>query len=76
MAAHLLGHEAGAIVLEVGPEVRHVKPGRRRLSLASRSWHRGRPVLMNGKAVKPAPSHLNGSPSFRNRVTVAAGHGL
>jgi hypothetical protein len=33
-------------------------------------------VLMNGKAVKPAPSHLNGSPSFRNRVTVAAGHGL
>jgi S-(hydroxymethyl)glutathione dehydrogenase/alcohol dehydrogenase len=26
---HLLGHEAGGIVLEVGPEVRHVKPGDR-----------------------------------------------
>jgi S-(hydroxymethyl)glutathione dehydrogenase/alcohol dehydrogenase len=26
---HLLGHEAGATVLEVGPEVRHVKPGDR-----------------------------------------------
>lgn len=24
---HLLGHEAGGTVLEVGPEVRHVKPG-------------------------------------------------
>lgn len=24
---HLLGHEGGGIVLEVGPEVRHVKPG-------------------------------------------------
>jgi S-(hydroxymethyl)glutathione dehydrogenase/alcohol dehydrogenase len=26
---HLLGHEAGAIVLEVGPEVTHVEPGDR-----------------------------------------------
>jgi len=26
---HLLGHEAGAIVREIGPEVRHVKPGDR-----------------------------------------------
>ena len=26
---HLLGHEAGATVLEIGPEVRHVKPGDR-----------------------------------------------
>lgn len=26
---HLLGHEAGAIVMEVGPEVRQVKPGDR-----------------------------------------------
>ena len=26
---HLLGHEAGAIVLEIGPEVRHVAPGDR-----------------------------------------------
>lgn len=26
---HLLGHEAGGTVLEVGPEVRHVKPGDR-----------------------------------------------
>lgn len=26
---HLLGHEAGGIVLEVGPEVSHVKPGDR-----------------------------------------------
>jgi S-(hydroxymethyl)glutathione dehydrogenase/alcohol dehydrogenase len=26
---HLLGHEAGGIVMEVGPEVRHVKPGDR-----------------------------------------------
>ncbi|HWD20265.1 MAG TPA: zinc-binding dehydrogenase [Verrucomicrobiae bacterium] len=26
---HLLGHEAGATVMEVGPEVKHVKPGDR-----------------------------------------------
>ena len=26
---HLLGHEGGGIVMEVGPEVRHVKPGDR-----------------------------------------------
>src|SRR5882762_7144184 len=26
---HLLGHEAGGVVLEVGPEVRHVNPGER-----------------------------------------------
>jgi len=26
---HLLGHEAGGIVMEIGPEVRHVKPGDR-----------------------------------------------
>jgi S-(hydroxymethyl)glutathione dehydrogenase/alcohol dehydrogenase len=26
---HLLGHEGGGLVLEVGPEVRHVKPGDR-----------------------------------------------
>lgn len=26
---HLLGHEGGGIVMEVGPEVRHVKPGNR-----------------------------------------------
>jgi S-(hydroxymethyl)glutathione dehydrogenase / alcohol dehydrogenase len=26
---HLLGHEGGGVVLEVGPEVRHVKPGDR-----------------------------------------------
>lgn len=26
---HLLGHEGGGVVLEVGPEVRHVKPGNR-----------------------------------------------
>ena len=37
---HLLGHEAGGIVLEVGPEVRHVKPGDRVVG----HWRPGRGI--------------------------------
>jgi S-(hydroxymethyl)glutathione dehydrogenase/alcohol dehydrogenase len=42
---HLLGHEAGATVLEVGPEVRHVKPGDRVVG----HWRPGR-----GMEARPA----------------------
>lgn len=41
---HLLGHEAGATVLEVGPEVRHVKPGDRVVC----HWRPGRGIEARG----------------------------
>ena len=37
---HLLGHEAGGVVLEVGPEVTHVKPGDRVVA----HWRPGRGI--------------------------------
>lgn len=41
---HLLGHEGGGIVLEVGPEVRHVKPGDRVVL----HWRPGRGIEARG----------------------------
>ncbi len=41
---HLLGHEAGATVLEVGPEVRHVKAGDRVVC----HWRPGRGIEARG----------------------------
>ena len=37
---HLLGHEAGGVVLETGPEVKHVKPGDRVVA----HWRPGRGI--------------------------------
>lgn len=48
---HLLGHEAGGTVLEVGPEVRHVKPGDRVVC----HWRPGR-----GIEARPALYDWNG----------------
>jgi S-(hydroxymethyl)glutathione dehydrogenase/alcohol dehydrogenase len=48
---HLLGHEAGGDVLEVGPEVRHVKPGDRVVC----HWRPGR-----GIDARPSVYHWNG----------------
>ena len=41
---HLLGHEAGGIVLEAGPEVRHVKPGDRVVG----HWRPGKGIEARG----------------------------
>ncbi|MGE3312962.1 MAG: zinc-binding dehydrogenase, partial [Limisphaerales bacterium] len=41
---HLLGHEAGATVLETGPEVRHVRPGDRVVC----HWRPGRGIEARG----------------------------
>ncbi len=48
---HLLGHEGGGVVLEVGPEVRHVKPGDRVVL----HWRPGR-----GIEARPARYDWNG----------------
>lgn len=48
---HLLGHEGGGVVLEVGPEVRHVKPGDRVVL----HWRPGR-----GIEARPAQYGWNG----------------
>lgn len=48
---HLLGHEGGGIVLEVGPEVKHVKPGDRVVL----HWRPGR-----GIEAAPPVYHWNG----------------
>jgi S-(hydroxymethyl)glutathione dehydrogenase/alcohol dehydrogenase len=48
---HLLGHEAGAVVLEVGPEVRHIKAGDRVVC----HWRPGR-----GIEARPAAYDWNG----------------
>ena len=45
---HLLGHEAGGVVLEIGPEVTHVKPGDHVVA----HWRPG-----NGLQAKPTTYH-------------------
>jgi len=72
---HLLGHEAGAIVVEVGPEVRHVKPGDRVVC----HWRPGRGIearpahyKWNGKTVNAGPitTFQKFAVLSENRVTV------
>ncbi len=72
---HLLGHEAGATVREVGPEVRHVKPGDRVVC----HWRPGRGVEARGATYQWRGKACNAGPitTFQqfavlseNRVTV------
>jgi S-(hydroxymethyl)glutathione dehydrogenase/alcohol dehydrogenase len=57
---HLLGHEAGAIVHDVGPEVRYVKPGDRVVC----HWRMGR-----GVDARPANYDWRGSPVNAGPIT-------
>jgi S-(hydroxymethyl)glutathione dehydrogenase/alcohol dehydrogenase len=72
---HLLGHEAGGIVREVGPEVRHVKPGDRVVG----HWRPGRGIEARGAVYQWKGKNCNAGPitTFQqlailseNRVTV------
>ena len=72
---HLLGHEAGGIVREVGPEVRHVKPGDRVVG----HWRPGRGIEARGAVYQWHGRNCNAGPitTFQqlailseNRVTV------
>ncbi|HTI99498.1 MAG TPA: zinc-binding dehydrogenase [Dongiaceae bacterium] len=72
---HLLGHEAGGIVREVGPEVRHVKPGDRVVC----HWRPGRGIEARGAVYSWDGKKVNSGPitTFQqfavlseNRVTV------
>ena len=72
---HLLGHEAGGIVREVGPEVRHVKPGDRVVA----HWRPGRGIEARGAVYQWNGRNCNAGPitTFQqlavlseNRVTV------
>lgn len=57
---HLLGHEAGGIVLEIGPEVSHVKPG----DHVVLHWRPGR-----GIQAKPAIYDWNGKMVNAGNIT-------
>jgi S-(hydroxymethyl)glutathione dehydrogenase/alcohol dehydrogenase len=57
---HLLGHEAGGIVLEIGPEVSHVKPG----DHVVLHWRPGR-----GIQAKPAIYDWNGKKVNAGNIT-------
>jgi len=72
---HLLGHEAGGIVREVGPEVRHVKPGDRVVA----HWRPGRGIEARGAVYQWNGKNCNAGPitTFQqlavlseNRVTI------
>ena len=55
---HLLGHEAGGIVREVGPEVRHVKAGDRVVA----HWRPGRGVEARGATYRWNGRTVNAGP--------------
>lgn len=55
---HLLGHEAGATVREVGPEVRHVKPGDRAVC----HWRPGHGIEARGAAYQWNGQTCNAGP--------------
>lgn len=55
---HLLGHEAGGIVREVGPEVRHVKPGDRVVA----HWRPGRGIEARGAVYQWHGKNCNAGP--------------
>lgn len=57
---HLLGHEAGGVVLEVGPEVRNVKPGDRVVA----HWRLGR-----GIEARPPVYQWNGKKTNAGCIT-------
>jgi S-(hydroxymethyl)glutathione dehydrogenase/alcohol dehydrogenase len=55
---HLLGHEAGAVVLEVGPEVKHVAPGDRVVC----HWRPGAGFFGGGSVYNWAGRSVNAGP--------------
>ena len=55
---HLLGHEAGAVVLEVGPEVTHVAPGDRVVC----HWRPGAGIDAGGSVYKWNGRDVNAGP--------------
>lgn len=55
---HLLGHEAGGVVLEVGPEVRHVSPGDRVVC----HWRPGAGIDAGGSVYKWGEKPVNAGP--------------
>jgi len=66
---HLLGHEGGGTVLEVGPEVRHVKPGDRVVL----HWRPGRGIDAGGSVYLRGNQKVNaGSITTFQRYTVVS----
>ena len=66
---HLLGHEAGGTVLEVGPEVRHVKPGDRVVV----HWRPGRGIEAGGSVYLRGNQKVNaGNITTFQRYTVVS----
>jgi S-(hydroxymethyl)glutathione dehydrogenase/alcohol dehydrogenase len=55
---HLLGHEAGGVVLEVGPEVKHVSPGDRVVC----HWRPGAGIDAGGSVYKWGGKPVNAGP--------------
>jgi S-(hydroxymethyl)glutathione dehydrogenase/alcohol dehydrogenase len=55
---HLLGHEAGGIVLEVGPEVKHVSPGDRVVC----HWRPGAGIDAGGSVYSWGDKRVNAGP--------------
>lgn len=52
---HLLGHEGGGTVLEVGPEVRHIKPGDRVVA----HWRPGSGIEAGGSVYQRGSQKIN-----------------
>jgi S-(hydroxymethyl)glutathione dehydrogenase/alcohol dehydrogenase len=66
---HLLGHEAGAIVLEVGPEVTHVAPGDRVVC----HWRQGAGIDAGGAVYDWNGAKVNAGPitTFQKYAVIA-----
>jgi S-(hydroxymethyl)glutathione dehydrogenase/alcohol dehydrogenase len=66
---HLLGHEAGAIVLEVGPEVTHVAPGDRVVC----HWRPGAGIDAGGSVYKWNGRDVNAGPitTFQKHAVIS-----
>lgn len=66
---HLLGHEAGGIVLEAGPGVRHVKPG----DAVVAHWRPGRGIDAGGSVYRrgQAPVHAGSITTFQRFSVVS-----
>lgn len=66
---HLLGHEAGAVVLEVGPDVTHVAPGDRVVC----HWRPGAGIDAGGSVYKWNGRNVNAGPitSFQKYAVIS-----
>ena len=65
---HLLGHEGGATVMEVGPEVKHVKPGDRVVL----HWRPGRGIEARPPIYKWNGKNVNAGGPQRNENVVSS----